>query len=61
LFSPLGAFDGEDVYQSLNLVIRRKAKENNFKAVLETIRDLVNAQGELKVGVGFYYYCYYYF
>jgi intron-binding protein aquarius len=41
--------DGEDVYGSLNLIIRRKAKENNFKAVMETIRDLLNAQGELKV------------
>eukprot|EP01126_Amoeba_proteus_P051320 TRINITY_DN6121_c0_g5_i6.p1 TRINITY_DN6121_c0_g5~~TRINITY_DN6121_c0_g5_i6.p1 ORF type:complete len:1552 (+),score=385.61 TRINITY_DN6121_c0_g5_i6:358-5013(+) len=41
--------DGEDVYSCLNLLIRRRAKENNFKAVLETIRDLMNAQEELKV------------
>lgn len=34
----------EDVYQSFNVVMRRKPKENNFKAVLETIRDLMNTQ-----------------
>ena len=28
--------------------MRRRAKENNFKAVLETVRDLMN-QEELKV------------
>jgi len=33
---------GEDVYSSFNLLLRRKPKENNFKAVLETIRDLMN-------------------
>merc|ERR1719443_2555497 len=27
-----------EVYSSLNLVLRRKAKTNNFKAVLQTIR-----------------------
>ncbi|ESO09157.1 hypothetical protein HELRODRAFT_110053 [Helobdella robusta] len=32
----------EDPYETFNLVIRRKPKENNFKAVLETIRDLMN-------------------
>ena len=32
----------EDPYQTFNVVIRRKPKENNFKAVLETIRDLMN-------------------
>merc|ERR1719228_597166 len=32
----------EDVYSSFNLLMRRKPKENNFKAVLETIRDLMN-------------------
>lgn len=32
----------EDVYQSFNVFMRRKPKENNFKAVLETIRDLMN-------------------
>ena len=35
---------GEDVYSSFNLLLRRKPKENNFKAVLETIRDLMNTQ-----------------
>lgn len=33
---------GEDVYDSFNILMRRKPKENNFKAVLETIRDLMN-------------------
>jgi intron-binding protein aquarius len=32
----------EDVYATFNMIMRRKAKENNFKAVLESIRDLVN-------------------
>jgi len=35
---------GEDVYESFNVFMRRKPKENNFKAVLETIRDLMNAE-----------------
>jgi len=32
-----------DVYSAdcLNILVRRKAKENNFKAVLETVRDLM--------------------
>ena len=34
----------DDVYKSFNLIMRRKAKENNFKAVLETIRDLMNTK-----------------
>ncbi|XP_046849502.1 RNA helicase aquarius-like isoform X2 [Xenia sp. Carnegie-2017] len=34
----------EDVYETFNIVIRRKPKENNFKAVLETIRDLMNTE-----------------
>jgi len=33
---------GIDVYMDLNLVMRRRAKENNFKAVLKTIRGLMN-------------------
>ncbi|KAI0220204.1 RNA helicase aquarius [Lamellibrachia satsuma] len=32
----------EDVYDAFNIILRRKPKENNFKAVLETIRDLMN-------------------
>jgi len=35
---------GEDVYDSFNIFMRRKPKENNFKAVLETIRDLMNTE-----------------
>eukprot|EP01127_Copromyxa_protea_P005293 TRINITY_DN15242_c0_g1_i1.p1 TRINITY_DN15242_c0_g1~~TRINITY_DN15242_c0_g1_i1.p1 ORF type:complete len:1415 (-),score=323.12 TRINITY_DN15242_c0_g1_i1:37-3777(-) len=40
--------DGTDVYSTFNLLVRRRSKENNFKAVLETVRDLMN-QEELKV------------
>ena len=32
------------LYNSFNIILRRKAKENNFKSVLETIRDLMNSQ-----------------
>ncbi|GLI62109.1 hypothetical protein VaNZ11_004692 [Volvox africanus] len=32
----------EDPYSTFNLLMRRKPKENNFKAVLESIRDLMN-------------------
>ena len=34
----------QDVYESFNVIMRRKPKENNFKAVLETIRDLMNTE-----------------
>lgn len=34
----------EGLYKTFNLVLRRKPKENNFKAVLETIRNLMNAE-----------------
>ena len=30
-----------DVYESLNLIIRRKGRENNFKSILSSIRSLV--------------------
>ncbi|KAE9595341.1 putative intron-binding protein aquarius [Lupinus albus] len=33
---------GEDVYGTFNVLMRRKPKENNFKAILESIRDLMN-------------------
>jgi len=33
-----------DVYSTLNLIVRRKPKENNFKAILETIRSLMNSE-----------------
>jgi len=33
----------EDIYSTFNVLIRRKPQENNFKAVLETIRDLMQA------------------
>lgn len=35
---------GDDVYESFNIFMRRKPKENNFKAVLETIRHLMNTE-----------------
>ncbi|XP_058118487.1 RNA helicase aquarius [Anopheles ziemanni] len=35
---------GEDVYEGFNIIMRRKPKENNFKAVLETIRHLMNTE-----------------
>lgn len=41
------AFDAGEIpelYKKFNVVMRRKPKENNFKAVLETIRDLINAR-----------------
>jgi len=34
----------EDPYGTFNLLMRRKPKENNFKAVLECIRDLMNEE-----------------
>jgi len=36
-----GSSLGTDVYDTFNLVVRRQGKENNFKAVLETIRGLM--------------------
>ncbi|KAI8377897.1 aquarius, isoform CRA_c [Radiomyces spectabilis] len=33
----------EDVYPTFNILVRRKPQENNFKAVLETIRDLMQS------------------
>jgi intron-binding protein aquarius len=33
---------GENVYGTFNILMRRKPKENNFKAILESIRDLMN-------------------
>ncbi|KAJ9179582.1 hypothetical protein P3X46_011356 [Hevea brasiliensis] len=32
----------EDVYRTFNVLMRRKPKENNFKAISESIRDLMN-------------------
>jgi intron-binding protein aquarius len=34
----------QDVYETFNILMRRKPKENNFKAVLETIRELMNTK-----------------
>jgi intron-binding protein aquarius len=38
---------GTKVYESLNLVVRRHGRENNFKAVLETIRGLMEGAGSI--------------
>ncbi|TPX64939.1 hypothetical protein SpCBS45565_g05517 [Spizellomyces sp. 'palustris'] len=35
--------EGEDVYPTFNVLMRRKPQENNFKAVLDTIRDLMQS------------------
>ncbi|KAJ6414434.1 hypothetical protein OIU84_003434 [Salix udensis] len=32
----------QDIYGTFNVLMRRKPKENNFKAILESIRDLMN-------------------
>lgn len=32
----------QEIYSTLNLIMRRKPKENNFKAILHTIRSLMN-------------------
>nr|CAB3500638.1 unnamed protein product [Digitaria exilis] len=32
----------ENIYGTFNILMRRKPKENNFKAILESIRDLMN-------------------
>ncbi|KAJ2259755.1 hypothetical protein GGI01_003439 [Coemansia sp. RSA 376] len=37
----------KDVYGSLNVVMRRRPQENNFKAVLETVRDLMTSSVDL--------------
>ena len=34
---------GADVYSSFNVLLRRKPKENNFKAILECIRSLMTS------------------
>jgi intron-binding protein aquarius len=36
-----GSVLGVNVYETLNLVVRRSGRENNFKSVLETIRSLM--------------------
>ena len=51
----------EDIYNSFNVFVRRRPKENNFKAVLESIRDLMNTNfvvpiwlRDLLLGYGLY-------
>ncbi|KAK6369596.1 hypothetical protein LTS17_009502 [Exophiala oligosperma] len=38
---------GKDIIASLNVLVRRQGRENNFKPVLETIQKLVSAQTSL--------------
>jgi intron-binding protein aquarius len=33
-----------DIYGNINLILRRNASQNNFKSVLETIRDLMQSE-----------------
>ncbi|KII74383.1 Intron-binding protein aquarius [Thelohanellus kitauei] len=54
-----GVQNGRTVYNALNVIMRRKPKENNFKAVLETIRSLMNTDflipewlGDIFLGYG---------
>lgn len=42
--------DEDDVYAGLNVVVRRHAKENNFKAVLEAVRDAVSDASSSSAG-----------
>src|ERR1700730_12801274 len=35
--------ESEEVYETFNVLVRRRPEENNFKAVLETIRDLMQS------------------
>ena len=43
-----GAAGGaQAVYGAFNVLVRRKAKENNFKAVLESIRDLMHEEAAI--------------
>ncbi|KAJ1972819.1 hypothetical protein H4R35_004465 [Dimargaris xerosporica] len=39
--------DHDDVYETFNVLVRRKPEENNFKAVLETMRDLMQSHTTL--------------
>ena len=38
--------EGLDCYDTVNLLIRRKPKENNNKAILYTIRELMNSSDD---------------
>jgi len=38
--------EGLDCYERINLLVRRNPKENNNKAILETIRDLMNTAAD---------------
>ncbi len=40
----IGKYFWQDVYDGFQIVARRNPKENNFKAVLETMRQLMNTK-----------------
>ena len=42
---------GTKVYQTLNVIVRRHGKENNFKAILETVRSLMKGAGSVNRSV----------
>lgn len=42
---------GTKVYQTLNVIVRRHGRENNFKAVLETVRSLMKGAGSVNRSV----------
>jgi intron-binding protein aquarius len=42
---------GTKIYQTLNVVVRRHGRENNFKAVLETIKGLMQGVGSINRSV----------
>eukprot|EP00549_Striatella_unipunctata_P000353 CAMPEP_0118689920 /NCGR_PEP_ID=MMETSP0800-20121206/9772_1 /TAXON_ID=210618 ORGANISM="Striatella unipunctata, Strain CCMP2910" /NCGR_SAMPLE_ID=MMETSP0800 /ASSEMBLY_ACC=CAM_ASM_000638 /LENGTH=960 /DNA_ID=CAMNT_0006587401 /DNA_START=100 /DNA_END=2982 /DNA_ORIENTATION=+ len=42
-----GEPNGLKLYEALNLVVRRHGRENNFRAVLETIRGLMEGSGSI--------------
>jgi len=46
-----GSVYGLKVYQTLNVVVRRHGKENNFRAVLETVRSLMTGEGSINRSV----------
>jgi hypothetical protein len=43
----LNSPSGTDIYKTLNLVVRRHGKANNFRSVLETIRSLMAGMGSI--------------
>lgn len=36
-----------DIYQSINVIVRRKGRENNFRPILETMQNLIQSETQL--------------